>query len=132
MNATGGQGGRNSYAGYTFIEGQGGWVQALMTVSAGETLYITVGGEGQASGNSFGGGGSGGYNNFGGYEGPGGTAGGGGASDIRTSANSLNTRVIVAGGGGGGPDGDGRFRGGSGGMLCNHYIDLTQMICIHD
>lgn len=116
MNATGGQGGRTSDAAYVTPNGLGGWVQALMTVTPGETLYVIVGGQGLKNGTSFGGGGSGGFNRYGGL---GSAGGGGGASDVRTSPDSLTSRVIVAGGGGGGADRDDRFRGGSGGIVWN-------------
>ena len=75
--------------------GRGGWVQAVMSVSEGQTLYITVGSV------PFGGGG-GGVPDYGGS--------GGGATDIRTISGNLTSRLIVAGGGGGGwtePGGNG-------------------------
>jgi Glycine rich protein len=59
-------------------------------VTAGQKLYIYVGGGG-STGNSFNGGGSGYY----------GYCGGGGATDVRTISGNLTSRLIVAGGGGG-------------------------------
>jgi Glycine rich protein len=64
--------------------GLGGWVQASLSVTGGEILYLFVG-----CGNGFNGGGVGYYGH------------GGGASDIRTSLSDLKTRLVVAGGGGG-------------------------------
>ena len=64
--------------------GAGGWVQALLQVSAGQTLYIYVGTF------DFNGGGGAGYGGR-----------GGGATDIRTISGDLTSRIIVAGGGGG-------------------------------
>ena len=77
VDATGSIGGGNG--------GRGGWVQALLQVSAGQTLYIYVG-----IADFNGGGGS----DLGGR--------GGGATDIRTISGNLTSRLIVAGGGGGG------------------------------
>ncbi len=86
--------------------GLGARVDADLAVTAGETLYIEVGGVGTpgagASGplNAFNGGGAGGISSD--VNG----GGGGGATDVRTrassAAGSLSTRVVVAGGGGGG------------------------------
>ena len=85
VNVTGAQGGSGG--------GYGGWVQASLSVTAGQILYLFLGGVGNM-GNGFNGGGYGG--NW-----PDWAAGGGGASDIRTSSNDLTTRLVVAGGGGG-------------------------------
>jgi len=87
--------------------GLGGRITALINVSAGQTLYILVGGAG-ASRNSD-------YSistNLGGYNGGGpsrppspnqllNAAPGGGATDVRTRLTDLTTRLVVAGGGGG-------------------------------
>jgi PKD repeat protein len=87
----GAQGGANSHS----EGGQGGRVQANLTVTPGETLFVYVGGTT--------------FDNNGGWNGGAlsGTSfaidfarGGGGASDIRTGT-ALNDRIIVAGGGGG-------------------------------
>ena len=75
--------------------GLGGWVQASLSVTAGQTLSIYVGCEG-LQGASFNGGGAGSTYS---YLGVG--SGGGGASDIRTISGDLTTRLIVAGGGAG-------------------------------
>ena len=95
VNATGGEGCVDSRLG----GGLGGWVQASLSVTAGQTLYIYVGGDGVLRYN----GGGVGYWQWG---------GGGGASDIRTIQSDLTSRLVVAGGGGGGA------KGGSGGTVC--------------
>jgi Glycine rich protein len=93
VNATGaqGDGGRDTV-------GLGGWVQASLSVIAGQTLYIFVGGAGISRRAGYNGGGNG---------------GGGGGSDIRTNKTDVMSRLIVAGGGGGGFDYAGM--GGNGG-----------------
>ena len=77
--------------------GLGGLVTGRLTVTAGSTLNIFVGGQGGAG--TFGVGGTGGFNG-GGVGGPLG-GGGGGASDVRRGGVALADRIIVAGGGGG-------------------------------
>jgi hypothetical protein len=93
--------------------GNGGRVQATMSVTPGQTLNIFVGGQGDLTGTP-------GYN--GGGSGIGGSptvpgGGGGGASDIRINGTTFNDRVIVAGGGGGGTENGGSSIGGDGGGL---------------
>lgn len=100
--------------------GAGGRTRTLLEVTAGETLYMYVGGLGANAasvscsatnpGNNaggFNGGGSGGYvtdsygcpaPNVSYIRGP----GGGGASDIRRGGTALANRILVSGGGGGG------------------------------
>ena len=100
--------------------GKGGRVQATITVSPGDILYIYVGGAGGNGVNSGGlpgynGGGQGGWRTDG-YRG----GGGGGASDIRLNGTALNNRIFIAAGGGGGGDNYGTFnydKGGDGGGL---------------
>jgi hypothetical protein len=76
--------------------GRGGRLEAEITVTPGEKLYVNVGGKGGSVAGGFNGGGN-----------PGITAsydygnGGGGASDIRAGGHSLKDRIIVAAGGGG-------------------------------
>ena len=70
------------------IGGKGGRVTAEYPVTAGQTLYIFVGGIG------YNGGGNGGGSIA--------QPSGGGASDIRMGGMALANRIIVAGGGGGG------------------------------
>ena len=91
VNATGAQGGNTQ--GYSNLGGFGGWVQAFLSVTAGQTLYIYVGGDG-ITGERFNGGGT--ADDFYGRI----TGGGGGATDIRTMSGNLTSRLIVAGGGG--------------------------------
>ncbi|MDI6787592.1 MAG: glycine-rich protein [Planctomycetota bacterium] len=74
------------------IGGLGARVQATLVVTAGETLYIYVGGAGSLAAGGWNGGGVGD-----GFSG----AGGGGASDIRRGGTAFASRIIVAGGGGG-------------------------------
>lgn len=92
--AIGGHGGKAGNAG-----GAGAQVEGDLSVKAGQTLYVEVGGNGgsplvenKASPGGFNGGGEGG-------------GGGGGASDVRTNPRaeglSPDSRLIVAGGGGG-------------------------------
>ena len=69
------------------VGGNGGRVQATLTVTPGQILYIYVGGEG---GNN-----TGGYNSN-----ASGRMRGGGATDMRTTLNNTATRILVAGGGG--------------------------------
>lgn len=82
VNATGAQGGNNVNGP---PGGLGGWVQASLSVTAGQILYIYVGGDGITAGSFNGGGG----------------ARGGGATDVRTISGNLTSRLIVVGGGGG-------------------------------
>lgn len=96
IEAWGAQGGTS---GLGDMGGRGGYVRGFLTVTPGETLRVSVGGQG-GSGAS---GGAGGWN--GGGSRGGGTwtvpSGGGGASDVRRSGTGLFNRVLVAGGGGG-------------------------------
>ncbi len=106
--AVGGHGGSAAASG-----GVAAQVTGTLSVTAGETLYVEVGGNGQdgspdghdTSGGGFNGGSEGG-------------AGGGGASDVRTSpiADGLSpdSRLLVAGGGGGSGQ-SGSCTGGAGG-----------------
>jgi hypothetical protein len=74
---------------------KGGRVQATLSVTPGQILYLNIGGEGSiGTGGGYNGGGTGTSDGY--WTG----GGGGGASDIRTS-NDLTSRIIVAGGGGG-------------------------------
>ena len=73
----------------------GSIANGVMTVTAGQVLYIFVGGVGTVPNGGFNGGGDGGSGTS--TQG----AGGGGASDIRTGGFALINRVLVAAGGGG-------------------------------
>ncbi|MCA6364192.1 MAG: hypothetical protein IM638_14235, partial [Bacteroidetes bacterium] len=95
LEAWGAQGNSNNQA---VAGGQGGYATGKMAVTAGDTLWIYVGGGGMMTS-------VGGYNGGG----TGGTSpcnlaaggGGGGASDVRFGGNALSNRVIVGGGGAG-------------------------------
>ena len=96
--------------------GLGGKVTGVLSVTSGSSLFIYVGGKGEdgiTSRNSggFNGGGGAGYYGGNPVTGPCYPGTGGGASDIRTTAGTLSSRLIVAGGGGGA----GGFTPGSGG-----------------
>ena len=107
IDAYGASGGTGYNSGQWGAGGLGGRITALINVSAGQTLYILVGGAG-ASRNSD-------YSistNLGGFNGGGpsrppdpgqwlNAAPGGGATDVRTSLTDLTSRLVVAGGGGG-------------------------------
>jgi Glycine rich protein len=114
--AVGARGGRGSDAAPNLggSPGFGARVEADLTVTPGQVLFIEVGGRG-ADGAAVAGGGAGGFNgggssNDGSFSIPGG--GGGGATDIRSCSllaancavapNTLGSRLLVAGGGGGG------------------------------
>ena len=76
--------------------GLGGYATGKIYLRKGETIQVTVGGQGKLSTGL----GTGGGYNGGGHGGPNGY-GGGGASDIRKGGNTLDHRILVAGGGGG-------------------------------
>jgi uncharacterized repeat protein (TIGR01451 family) len=108
--AVGGRGGTSApnTAGFAgILGGHGARTTGDIAVTPGEPVYAIVGGNG-----SLGIGGS----NGGGAGVAGLSGGGGGASDVRTSAPDLDSRLIVAAGGGGG-GGNGAFYavGGVGG-----------------
>lgn len=82
--------------------GLGGFSEANISVSPGETLYVYVGGQS-------------GWN--GGGKGSPYTYSGGGASDVRRGGAAFSNRIIVAGGGGGSGTRTDTYYGGSGGGL---------------
>jgi uncharacterized repeat protein (TIGR01451 family) len=98
--------------------GGGGHVHSTVAVTPGQTLYLRVGGEGE-DGGAFESSGADELTetSLGGFNGGGTTtitcsfcgftlgAAGGGASDVRSSADGLANRLLVAGGGGGGGTG---------------------------
>jgi hypothetical protein len=97
----------------------GGYSAGNYSLTAGQAVYVYVGGQGSGS-TSVNAAISGGFNGGGiGYNGDasGRAASGGGGSDIRIGGNSFANRVIVAGGGGGGKyfTGYGTQRGSHGG-----------------
>jgi len=118
VDMQGGNGGRATGPN-TGIGGNGGRVRCILTVTAGESLNIVVGGKGDTGvvGTSA----SGGYNNtvatgghcisLSGYVG----GGGGGASEICTGSTALSNRLVVAGAGGGGGGNQASETGGAGG-----------------
>jgi hypothetical protein len=114
--ASGPSGGTTTHGSGEYLGGNGGLVEAVIPVSAGEKLYVVVGGEGGAPSGFYGG--TGGFNGGGdggggAFQGEGGT-GGGGASDVRVRYSGASDRILVAGGGGGGGL-DGGYGAGSGG-----------------
>ncbi|MFF3720764.1 Ig-like domain-containing protein [Streptomyces erythrochromogenes] len=97
--------------------GLGGETRATLSVTAGQSLQLTVGGAG-SNGSSRRGeyarpGGTGHGAGGGGSHGGGGS--GGGATDVRVGAFGPADRVLVAGGGGGAGNGGPLLRGGHGG-----------------
>ena len=103
FDVSGARGGQSVPAPASQPGGMGGTATATISVSAGSTYQLVVGGAGIRTSAGFNGGGVGGA--------PGGAAaggGGGGASDVRsgscaaTLACGLADRILVAGGGGGG------------------------------
>jgi len=101
-----------SYPGNGNDGGLGGYAIGTLSVTAGNTLYIYVGGEGVYSSSQNNSGTSGGWNG-GGRGGAKYGSSGGGASDVRSGGTALSNRVIVAGAGGGFDSGGGD--GGAGG-----------------
>ena len=113
--AQGGNGVVNSGGSGIGTGGFGAMIQATITVTPGQLLYLFVGGKGTSGLGTSAGGYNGGGTHSGGtynteYWGGG---GGGGASDIRVNGTAAANRIIIAGGGGGG--GGGRFAGYNGG-----------------
>lgn len=96
ITARGGKGGNSAAAG-----GLGGQAIGRITLTAGETLIVNVGGQGTNNLGGWNGGGTGGTSTTVGRRG----GGGGGASDVRRNGAALINRIIVAGGGGGGGGG---------------------------
>jgi hypothetical protein len=128
--AQGGSGGYYSYQGASSVGGRGGYSKGEYNLTAGQTITVYVGGQGQSfsspntnmtsetpKAGGFNGGGS--SLSFA----PG--AGGGGASDIRIGGTALGNRVIVAGGGGGGGNSGSPSvlsNGGAGGGLSGVFM----------
>jgi len=101
LEVWGAQGGYRSSSTYG---GNGGYSKGNISLKAGDTLYVYVGGSGNTGGTSGGWNGGGSRSSY---------AGGGGGTDIRVNGNTLYHRVIVAGGGG--SDGASSRGGGAGG-----------------
>ncbi|MBI3136362.1 MAG: T9SS type A sorting domain-containing protein [Bacteroidetes bacterium] len=93
INAWGAEGGTTIDGG---LPGKGAYISTKMDVTAGQWIYIQVGGQ-----DGYNGGGEGGYGTpttgIGDYAGN-----GGGASDVRFGGTTLADRKVVAAGGGGG------------------------------
>jgi VCBS repeat-containing protein len=133
--AQGGSGGWYSNSSYSSTGGLGGYAKGSITLSAGTTIYILVGqqGEGFASNNikmtESPGARAGGWNGGGGNSissAPG--TGGGGASDVRVGGIELSNRIIVAGGGGGGGNSKSNVQlsnGGNGGGLSSNTLQSS-------
>lgn len=91
--------------GYYDVEyGKGGYAKGDVTLEAGDTINLYIGGKGGNSTSSIDGSDS--YNSNGGWNGGGsgvGSAGpgGGGGTDIRQGGSAIDNRIIIAGGGGG-------------------------------
>ena len=123
LEVYGAEGGGQQRYGYAEGErygGKGGYSKGEINLTAGQTLYVYVGGKGFLGPNLmptyvW----SGGWNGGGGCQCSTSEGTGGGATDIRLNGTALTNRIIVAGGGGGGSwksdDTDGK--GGSGGGL---------------
>ena len=102
--------------------GKGGYARGEMTLTAGDTFLVYVGGQGTSSGSGLSdmraGGYNGGGNSYNGSTTGFRAGGGGGATDFRTIWNNLNTRQLVAGGGAGGIyDSSSTYTNGVGGGL---------------
>ena len=79
--------------------GNGGYIQGRIRLTAGQTLYIYVGGKGADARSSMSE-----WESFGGYNGGADTlwsGAGGGATDFRINGQNISNRILVAGGGGG-------------------------------
>lgn len=120
IQAWGAQGGNLSSSFCTQMGALGGMASGSLSVNPGDVIYVNVGQQGQLtnainagySPNAFNGGGKGWtWNSH--Y---GSASSGGGASDLRVGGNSLNNRVIVAGGAGGGTC-NGCIGGTGGGLI---------------
>jgi hypothetical protein len=102
--------------------GRGGYLSCIINVGNLTSLYIAIGGQGAGGGPGVST--QGGWNGGGNFEGGvssigyGCTGGfGGGASDVRTNATDLNSRLVVAGGGGGAANCYGASGGSGGGLV---------------
>lgn len=90
IDAYGAKGGDSEYC----TGGNGGQISSTISVNPAQILYVYIGGQGSLgyAGAGYNGGGSPIHSS---------DAGGGGATDIRSTLDSLTTRLVVAGGGGG-------------------------------
>lgn len=106
LSVWGAQGGKS---GHGIAGGLGGYSTGDIQLQAGDIVYVYIGGMGGPQLGGFNGGGNGASVNSD-------SAGGGGASDMRVRGDSLQDRVIVAGGGGGSGCTD-TYGGNGGGLL---------------
>ena len=132
--AQGGSGGYWSSTTYCSTGGKGGYSTGNLSVTAGSTVYVYVGGQGQSyascqtrmNGASYAGGWNGG--GTGQYRLSG--CGGGGASDVRYGGTSTSDRKIIAGGGGGGGNAANSIQlsngGAGGGVSAQTMANSTQ------
>jgi len=91
--------------------GKGGYTSGVIELSAGDKLYVLVGGKGAdtiinassavSSTGGYNGGGNGSWDQNNSTSTPEASGGGGGATDIRLNGTALSNRIMVAGGGGG-------------------------------
>jgi hypothetical protein len=117
VRAVGGRGGSGSWASLRTHGGRGALVSADVPVGSSTTVFVSVGAGGGNCGTRYGGGGATSADC------PVGnvqlTAGsGGGASDLRTVAGDLATRLVVAAGGGGASSNDHGGDAGADGVNC--------------
>ncbi len=105
MTAYGAQGAAAFTSGGNGGEAQGTLALTLALLSASQTFYAYVGGQGSGTSGGFNGGGAGVSSG----------GGGGGASDVRIGSNIFANRAIVAGGGGGSGPAPGTTGGNGGG-----------------
>ena len=100
--------------------GSGAYTSGTIHLTAGETLYIHVGGKGIENSSSTGIE-VGGYNGGGNAPMVGSSGSGGGATDVRTLSGNWNedltSRIMVAAGGGGGGAGGTRYAGHGGALV---------------
>ena len=117
LEVWGGQGGY--YPGTPINSNRGGFASGNINLTAGETIYIYIGGKGTDALGSNDGGYDGNYSaggwNGGGWGSGRGGPGGGGGTDIRRSGQAVSNRIIIAGGGGGSLREDPRNNGGQSG-----------------
>jgi hypothetical protein len=117
LEVWGAAGGNRGTSGGNGSPGLGGYSYGNKVLTAGQTIYIYVGGAGGNAGAVGSAGAAGGFNGGGNggddFVGPqAAAAGGGGGSDIRVGGQALGDRVIVAGGGGGATSSYGGSSGG--------------------
>jgi Glycine rich protein len=132
IDAYGASGGNGYNSGQLGRGGLGGYVSTIIEVTPFQNLFLLVGGNGASRDTNYGiSHETGGFNGGGSLCGPN-TGEGGGASDVRTNATDLWSRLVVAGGGGGGdswtPGGAGGGVNGSDGLMwTNEQLKLCNI-----